>query len=98
MEHPAPSCIIGAKSEGLSQSAHCEVTLCDPSKGLKVVTFAKRVILGDSQNKTRALISSCLNVVCYVSNILRGFPYTYVEVHKVLPLLLFWSFILDYIL
>jgi hypothetical protein len=65
-----------------------------PFKGPESGNFAKRVISVDSQNKTHALISSCLNVVHYVSNILHGFPYTYVEVHKVLLLFLFWSFIL----
>jgi hypothetical protein len=69
------------------------VSYCIIGAKSEVVTFAKKVISVDSQNKTHALICSCLNVVRYVSNILHGFPYTCVEVHKVLLLFLFWSLI-----
>jgi hypothetical protein len=94
MERPAPYGITGAKSEGLSQLAHLWGNNLWPFKGTGSGNFAKRVMSVDFQNKTHALISSCLNVVRYVKNILHGFPYTYVEVHKILLHFLFWSFIL----
>jgi len=94
MERPVPYCIIRAKSEGLSQLAHLWGNNLWPFKRSESGNFAKRVISVDSQNKTHALVSSCLTVVRYVSNILHCFPYMYVEVHKVLLLFLFWSFIL----